>query len=147
MKRIHDKTRNYDSETGQRLSNVYKLRHLRVQEAIKKKENVAKFKSFQGRCINSTNKVKGFWELLKGKKCDKTLSQLLNPVNKSEMLTEKNDVNTILSSHFNSFGKHTTTDPLMNDDIKVFLSSIENNIITPSSPVYQLNLTAEKYLK
>ena len=44
----------------------------RVQEAIKKKENVAKFKSFQGRCINSTNKVKGFWELLKGKKCDKT---------------------------------------------------------------------------
>ena len=89
LKRIHDKTRNYDSETGQRLSNVYKLRHLRVQEAIKKKENVAKFKSFQGRCINSTNKVKGFWELLKGKKCDKTPSQLLNPVNKSEMLTEK----------------------------------------------------------
>jgi hypothetical protein len=36
---------------------------------------------------------------------------------------------------------------LMHDDIKVFLSSIENNIITPSSPVYQLNLTAEKHLK
>ena len=51
------------------------------------------------------------------------------------MLTEKNDINTILSSHFNSLGKHPTTDPLMYDDIKVFLSSIENSVITPSSPI------------
>ena len=51
------------------------------------------------------------------------------------MLTEKNDINTILSSHFNSLGKHPTTDLLMYDDIKVFLSSIENSVITPSSPI------------
>ena len=70
LKRIHDKTRNYDSETEQRLSNVHKLRKLK--EAIKKRESAAKFQSFQDKCINSTNTVKGFWEFLKGKKCDKT---------------------------------------------------------------------------
>ena len=62
------------------------------------------------------------------------------------MLTEKNDINVILTSHFNSFGEHSTTERLMQEDMKSFFSSVENNIITPSSP-YQLNLTAEKYLK
>jgi hypothetical protein len=50
---------------------------------------------------------------------------LLNPVNKSEMLTEKKYINSILSNHFNSFGKHSTADPLMHDDIKVFLFSFQ----------------------
>jgi hypothetical protein len=51
------------------------------------------------------------------------------------MLTKKNDINAIFSSHFHSFGKNPTTEPFMHDDIKVFLSGIENNVITPSSPM------------
>jgi hypothetical protein len=49
------------------------------------------------------------------------------------MLTEINCINAILTSHFNSFGKHPTTERLIQEDIKVFLSSVENDIISPSS--------------
>jgi hypothetical protein len=35
----------------------------------------------------------------------------------------------------------------MQNDIASFLSSIENGIITPSSHIYQLNLTTEKISK
>jgi hypothetical protein len=63
LKRIHDKTRNYDSETEQRLSNVHKLRKLK--EAIKKRESAAKFQSFQDQLVYQLIRIKHHYEMKK----------------------------------------------------------------------------------
>jgi hypothetical protein len=47
LKRIHDKSRPHDSETGLYLTETYKKRKLLVQNAIKMKEQNSKMKLFK----------------------------------------------------------------------------------------------------
>jgi len=65
LKRINNKTRDSNSESGKCISQVYQIRKRKVQEAIKRQETQAKLKLFHDRCNNSTNKVKGFLNFFK----------------------------------------------------------------------------------
>jgi hypothetical protein len=51
---------------------------LKLQEAIKRKEQVFQTKQFNDKCINSKNKMKGFWNFIKGHNYVNTPSQVFN---------------------------------------------------------------------
>ncbi|VDI49574.1 Hypothetical predicted protein [Mytilus galloprovincialis] len=132
---MHDKTRDCNSETGNLLTNTYKLRKVKVQEAIKKKENALKLKQFHDKFVNSSNKVNGFWDLLKGKNKSTVPNQIMNPKNKSELFTDEKDINAVLSNHFNSFGRDSSLKLNMLNEVKDFLSSVEKNEVFPDSHI------------
>ena len=89
-------------------------------------------KLFHDRCINSTNKVKGFWNFLKGKRESIFPSQLMNPENKSETFTKGKDINSV---HFNSFGKESSIDLKLKKEIEDFISNVNNNEVSLNSPI------------
>ena len=60
LKRLHDKTRFSDNDLGKHINTLYRYRKLKVQEAIKRKEQVFQMKQFNDKCINTKNKMKGF---------------------------------------------------------------------------------------
>jgi hypothetical protein len=41
-----------------------------VQEAVQRKINADKMRLFNNKCINSKNKAKGFWEMLRDNKAN-----------------------------------------------------------------------------
>ena len=92
LKRIHDKSRPHDSETGLYLTETYKKRKLLVQNAIKMKEQNSKMKLFKDSCASSKAKSKGFWSFLKGKKCHDYPAHIVDPDNKNNILTEEIDI-------------------------------------------------------
>ena len=47
LKRVHNKTRDSNSESAKCISQVYQIRMRKVQEAIKRNENQAKLKLFR----------------------------------------------------------------------------------------------------
>jgi hypothetical protein len=47
-----------------------------VQEAVQRKINADKMRLFNNKCINSKNKAKGFWEMLRDNKANVTPSQI-----------------------------------------------------------------------
>ena len=52
LKRIHDKTHDCNSETGKILSDTYRVRKTKVQEAIKRKANALKLKEFHNKSVS-----------------------------------------------------------------------------------------------
>ena len=66
LKRLHDKTRFSDNDLGKHINTLYRYRKLKVPEAIKRKEQVFQMKQFNDKCINSKNKMKGFFEFYQG---------------------------------------------------------------------------------
>jgi hypothetical protein len=52
-----------DNDLGKHINTLYRNRKLKVQEAIKRKEQVFKMKQLND---NSKNKMKGFWNYIKG---------------------------------------------------------------------------------
>jgi hypothetical protein len=54
---------------------------------------------FNNKCINSKNKAKGFWEMLRDNKANVTPSQIIDPVDKTKVFLR--DCQTVLICHGN----------------------------------------------
>ena len=67
-------------------------------------EQVFQMKQFNDKCINSKNKIKSFWNFMKGNNYVNSPSQVFNPENHSEMLVDTGDINKAQKSHFISIG-------------------------------------------
>ena len=77
LKRLHDKTMFSDNDLGKHINTLYRNRKLKVQEAIKRKEQVFQMKQFNDKCINTKNKMKGFLNFIKGHNYVNSPSQVL----------------------------------------------------------------------
>ena len=67
-------------------------------------EQVFQMKQFNDKCINSKNRIKSFWNFMKGNNYVNSPSQVFNPENHSEMLVDTGDINKAHKSHFSSIG-------------------------------------------
>ena len=67
-------------------------------------EQVFQMKQLNDKCINSKNKIKSFWNFIKGYNYVNSPSQVFNPENHSDMLVDTGDINKALQSHFSSIG-------------------------------------------
>jgi hypothetical protein len=69
-----------DNDLGKHINTLCRNRKLNIQEAMKRKEQLFQMKQFNDKCINSKNKMKGFWNCIKGHNYV-TPSQVFNPEN------------------------------------------------------------------
>jgi hypothetical protein len=93
---------------GKRISGLYRKRKEKLQTAIKQKEFQNKMKLLGNSGCKSRNKSKAFWNLLKGPKVQKSVSQIIDPITKSHMLEERDEINNALGKHFSSIGVDST---------------------------------------
>ena len=108
LQRIHNKSRHFNSVLGQQISELYHKRKEILQNAIKRREIQNKMRLFADNGTSNKNKSKNYWNLLRGPREQKTVSQIIDPVGKSHMFEEKEDINRCLSSHFGSIGTDST---------------------------------------
>ena len=66
-----------DNDLGKYIDTLYRNRKLKVQEAMKRKEQLFQMKQFNDKCINSKNKMKGFLNFIKGHNYVNSPSQVL----------------------------------------------------------------------
>jgi hypothetical protein len=133
-----------DNDLGKHINTLYRNRKLKVQEAIKRKEQVFQMKQFNDKCINSKNKIKGFWNFIKGNNYVNSPSQVFNPENHSEMLVDTGDINNALKSHVSSIGQDRvdTENNIFRCEVEDFVSKIDQNLITSDTPI-SLNIHRE----
>ena len=89
---------------------------------------------------NSKNKMKGFWNYIKGHNYVNSPSQVFNPENHSEMLFDASDINNALKSHFSSIGQDRNN--IFQCEVEDFVSKIDQNLITSDIPI-SLNIHRE----
>ena len=135
LKRIHDKSHPHNDVVGERLTNQYKSRKSKLQEAVKRKNHSAKVKDFTRKCSNSKNKIKGFWNFLKLKQNNETPSELTDPNDPDKKLTEHSDINMALGNHFSSIGCMNNKNDALVGKVNTLVSKIDNNMIYPTSPL------------
>ena len=103
------------------------------------KEQNSKMKLFKDSCASSKAKSKGFWILLKGKKCHDYPAHIVDPGSKNNILTEEIDIKIYLQQHFSSIGKNERIDPSQVSD---FVHNIKTNKIA-SNNMLTLKITRE----
>ncbi len=108
LQRLHNKSNSPDSDLGKSISNLYQKRKELLQNAIKRKEFQNKTKLLGEKGSSNKNNSKAFWDLLKGPRQQKTVSQIIDPINNDKMVEDKNDIKYCLSSHFGSIGSDST---------------------------------------
>jgi hypothetical protein len=101
-------------------------------------------KQFYDKCINSKNKMKGFWNFIKGHNYVNSPSQVFNPENHSDMLVDTGDINNALKSHFSSIGQDRVDieNNIFQCEVEDFVSKIDQNLITSDTPI-SLNIHRE----
>ena len=80
LKRIHDKNHSVDSTLGTLLAESYRKRMDVVQSAIRRRETFVKMRHFHRKCTTAKNKSRGFWGFLKGDHRNRTVSEIVDPV-------------------------------------------------------------------
>ena len=142
LRRIHDKTRPSDSETGHILSESYKRRKTLVQDAIKKKEHGNKIRLFNSKCVSAKNKSRGFWNFLKGSREKNDPSYIVNPEDKSDLLTDSDDISRTLEEHFSGIGKNENIESGFKSEINDFLRDIDSGKIH-NDDMFSVQITKE----
>ena len=127
LQRLHNRTRNHDSQLGTHISGVYKKRKLALHEAIKRKEFDRKVKCLTVKGIATNKNSKFFWKLLRGPKESVNPSRIIDPNNKDDFIEDDADISECLKTHFSKIGKDTTTKPDFKNHVTNLLSEIESN--------------------
>ena len=101
-------------------------------------------KQFNDKCIDFKNKMKGFWNFIKGHNYVNSPSQVFNPENHSEMLFDASDINNALKSHFSSIGpdRVDTENNIFQCEVEAFVSKIDQNLTTSDTRI-SLNIHRE----
>jgi hypothetical protein len=143
LKRSHDKLRQSDSHVGKLLTDSYMKRKKAVQEAVQRKINADKMRLFNNKCINSKNKAKGFWEMLRDNKANVTPSQIIDPVDKTTIIDKKGKIEKCLIKHFGDIGRDSThQNEAHTNYVKTFISQAQNDKI-PTKNMFSLNIQAD----
>ncbi|CAC5402634.1 unnamed protein product [Mytilus coruscus] len=100
LQRLHNRTRNHDSQLGTHISGVYKKRKLALHEAIKRKEFDRKVRCLTVKGIATNKNSKFFWKLLRGPKESVNPSRIIDPNNKDDFIEDDADINIY---NFNGF--------------------------------------------
>ncbi|CAC5401896.1 unnamed protein product [Mytilus coruscus] len=93
LQRLHNRTRNHDSQLGTHISGVYKKRKLALHEAIKRKEFDRMVKCLTVKGIATNKNSKFFWKLLRGPKESVNPSRIIDPNNKDDFIEDDADIN------------------------------------------------------
>ena len=91
LRRIHDKNHSADSTLGSLLDESYRKRKEMVQSAIRRKETSVKMRNFHRKCTTAKNISRGFGGFLKGDHRNRTVSEIVDPVDKNLILDEQSD--------------------------------------------------------
>ncbi|CAC5422128.1 unnamed protein product [Mytilus coruscus] len=127
LQRLHNRTRNHDSQLGTYISGVYKKRKLALHEAIERKEFDRKVKCLAVKGIATNKNSKFFWKLLRGPKESVNPSRIIDPNNKDDFIEDDADISECLKTHFSKIGKDTTTKPDFKNHVTNLSSEIESN--------------------
>ncbi len=108
---MHNKSNSPDSALGKSISNLYQKRKEMLQNAIKRKEFQNKTKLLGEKGSSGKNNSKAYWDLLKGPRQQRTVSQIIDPINNEIMIEDKNDIKHCLSRYFGNIGSDSTINP------------------------------------
>jgi len=82
-------------------------------------------KLLAGNCSSNKKKSKTFWNLLRGPKVEKTVSQIIDPVGRTDIISDKDEINKCLGNHFGTIGTDSSLEPEYKDRILDFIKEKE----------------------
>lgn len=143
LKRIHDKNHSADSTLGTLLAESYRKRKEVVQSAIRRKETSVKMRNFHRKCTTAKNKSRGFWGFLKGDHRNRTVSEIVDPVDKNLILDEQSQIEDALQQYFSNIGNHANNMQDVDnfkDNVRKKVAKLDENLV-PTTDMFSLRFS------